>query len=168
MSYFINAFKNCTDFKGRVTRKEYWMYILFLCIFGFLLTIGGLILFSFLPILSIILFIAYGFSVNIVSISMNVKRMNDIGKSPLLVVVGVFLPMATMMIRMADFYTSNIEIFENILNLDVYTMQTMLQPNFSGPFTVLIGFLAFAFRIYYFVLLCLPSVETSDVQAKSL
>ena len=35
MQYFIKAFKNYAVFKGRTSRKEFWMFVLFNIIFSF-------------------------------------------------------------------------------------------------------------------------------------
>ena len=38
MSWFIGALKKYSVFEGRAQRKEYWFFVLFYMIFGFVLT----------------------------------------------------------------------------------------------------------------------------------
>lgn len=172
MNYFIDAFKNCTDFKGKATRTEYWMYILFVIIFGILASIISMMLLPIMPLITLILIMAYSFCTNMVGVSMAVKRMNDIGKSPAIVVVRLFLPIAVLLINIAVFYTLNLEWLQSVSSFETYDMMLeymyTAKSNSAALFSMLLSVSVFAFRIYYFVLLCLPSVETSDVQTKRL
>lgn len=75
MKYFIQALKQYADFKGRATRKEYWMYYLFYMIFFIVLSMldgytGSLILST---IFSLVMLVP--------SISIAARRLHDTGRS---------------------------------------------------------------------------------------
>lgn len=82
MEYFIKAFKNYVVFKGRTSRKEFWMFVLFSVIFG----VVAVILDSIFGLRDD--YTGYGFfsivfslAVMLPSLSAEVRRLHDIGKS---------------------------------------------------------------------------------------
>ena len=68
----INGFKNWTNFKGRATRSEYWLFLLSLYVFAFILT-----LISPDPGLGGIVYLIYIVPLTAVA----VRRMHDSGHS---------------------------------------------------------------------------------------
>lgn len=86
MEYYVNAFKNYATFQGRARRKEYWMFVLFNMIAGFVIgIIGGMIHF---PLLATI----YSLAVICPALAVGVRRMHDIGKSGFWLLVN-FIPL---------------------------------------------------------------------------
>lgn len=75
MDYFLDALKKYTDFSGRATRTQYWMFVLFYLIFYIVLAsidwlLGTLI---FALILT--------FALAIPSMSLAARRLHDTGRS---------------------------------------------------------------------------------------
>lgn len=76
MKWFLQAFKQYADFKGRARRKEYWMFILFNTILVFTL--------SFLEeVLSLTgtIVVIYTLAIMVPSTAVTARRLHDIGKS---------------------------------------------------------------------------------------
>lgn len=75
MDHFIDAFKKYSDFTGRATRTQYWMYILFYLIIYIVLTVVDTTLgfFALSLIYSIVMFVP--------SISIAARRLHDTGRS---------------------------------------------------------------------------------------
>lgn len=75
MEYFIDGLKKYAEFKGRTSRKEYWMFILVFIIFliGFLV-LGTLIGFPFFVLIYIL-------GLMIPNISIAVRRLHDTSRS---------------------------------------------------------------------------------------
>ena len=75
MEYFTDPIKNFSDFSGRATRKQYWMFILFYMIFYFVLyfidSMAGTILFTAL----------YSLVLLLPALSLAARRLHDMGKS---------------------------------------------------------------------------------------
>ncbi len=75
MNWYLKVLKEYVNFSGRARRKEYWMFVLFNMIAGFVVGfIGGMI---HLPILGLI----YNLAVLIPSIAVGVRRMHDTNHS---------------------------------------------------------------------------------------
>lgn len=83
MNYYIDAFRNYANFKGRSRRKDYWMFVLFNIIVTFVLAIIGSLL--GITILSTI----YGLAVFIPSLAICFRRLHDIGKSGTWILIGL-------------------------------------------------------------------------------
>lgn len=75
MEYFIGSLKNYADFSGRVSRKEYWMFILFYLIF-FIATIVIDVVFG-----ATIFSILYSLALLVPSVSIAARRLHDTGGS---------------------------------------------------------------------------------------
>lgn len=75
MNCYIDAFKNYVNFKGRATRKEYWMFVLFNLIVSFVI--------AFVADLFHIYFLNSLYSLIVLCpwIALFVRRMHDVGKS---------------------------------------------------------------------------------------
>ena len=86
MNYYLNCLKlHYADFKGRARRSEYWYFVLFNAIIGFVLgLVFGLIKLPFLAYV-------YSLAVCIPSIAVGVRRLHDVGKSGLFLLIG-FIP----------------------------------------------------------------------------
>lgn len=83
MNYYIDAFKNYANFKGRARRKAYWMFVLFNFIVAFVLGfIDGLL---GITILSTI----YSLAILIPSLALCFRRLHDIGKSGTWILIGL-------------------------------------------------------------------------------
>ena len=93
MNWFLKAFKQYADFKGRARRKEYWMFHLYCIIFmmlaaiidgilGYLLKDAG-----YFPVISIGYFVA----ILVPSFSVSVRRLHDVSKSGWMYLVN-FIP----------------------------------------------------------------------------
>lgn len=82
--YFIDVLKNqYHDFSGRSTRKQFWMYLLYLLVTYIVIAlIAGLIKMPFL-----VMIVALGFVVP--NIAMVVRRIRDLGISGWFVLIGL-------------------------------------------------------------------------------
>ena len=76
MNYYLNCLKlHYADFKGRARRSEYWYFVLFNAIIGFVLgLVFGLIKLQFVANI-------YSLAVLIPSLAVGARRLHDIGKS---------------------------------------------------------------------------------------
>lgn len=82
MNWYLKCLQQYADFEGRARRKEYWMFVLFNFIIGFVLgIIDGL--FGWLsPEIGLgVLGGIYSLAVIIPSLAVGVRRLHDIGKS---------------------------------------------------------------------------------------
>lgn len=70
MKYYLKAFKQATNFDGRASRREYWMFVLY----NILIPVA-------IIIFSAKLCIVYSLVVAIPSLSLSIRRLHDIGKS---------------------------------------------------------------------------------------
>lgn len=86
MNYYIGAFKNYVNFKGRARRKEYWMFVLFNFIVALILgIIDGLLQINILSTI-------YSLAVLIPSLALCFRRLHDIGKSGAWILLA-FIPL---------------------------------------------------------------------------
>jgi uncharacterized membrane protein YhaH (DUF805 family) len=83
MKYFIDALRRYADFSGRASRKEYWYFVLFNCLFAFA--------FGFFSALLKVEFLSnvYTLAMLIPGISVGVRRMHDTGKSGWYILVPI-------------------------------------------------------------------------------
>ena len=75
MEYFIGAFKKFADFSGRASRKEYWMFILFVLIISISLSIVDAVLDM------LILSPIFSLAILVPSISIAARRLHDTGRT---------------------------------------------------------------------------------------
>ncbi len=83
MKYYLDVMKKYADFTGRARRKEYWMFVLFQLLFGFVagfldgLLFGSIVEAYFVgPISSL-----YVLATILPSLAVLVRRLHDVGKS---------------------------------------------------------------------------------------
>lgn len=100
MNYYIDAFKNYVNFKGRARRKEYWMFVLFNFIVAIVLSIIDSLL--GITILSTI----YSIAVIIPSLALCFRRLHDIGKSGAWILIGL-IPLVGEIILLVFFCTDS-------------------------------------------------------------
>ena len=84
MKYFIQAFKNWNDFKGRANRSEYWYFVLFSSIISLILSLIDMKLLGFQaesPTSTGTLDFIYSLLVFIPSLSLTVRRLHDVNNS---------------------------------------------------------------------------------------
>jgi len=84
MNYYLKVLKQYADFNGRARRKEYWMFVLFNFIVGFLISITGGMMGAE------ILYTIYSLAVIIPSIAVGVRRMHDVGKSGWYLLIPIY------------------------------------------------------------------------------
>lgn len=86
--YYISAFKNYTNFKGRATRPEFWYFVLYNFLIGIALNIifpkVNNSYYSYNPLYS-----AYILAVFLPSLALSVRRLHDIGKSGWMISVSL-------------------------------------------------------------------------------
>ncbi|MCW8847033.1 MAG: DUF805 domain-containing protein [Gammaproteobacteria bacterium] len=124
--YFTEAVKKYADFKGRATRKEFWIfsliYTVIYVLFGVLDALVGTMVIQFI----------FGLVMSVPCVSVTTRRLHDTGRSgwwqllfilPLIPVVGLF---ALVMLGVAD-----------VLNLVVFACVAWM-----GACIVLLVFLA--------------------------
>jgi len=91
--YFTDAIKKSADFKGRATRKEFWIfsliYMIIYIIFGLLDAFVG----------TMVIQLIFGLAMSVPCVSVTTRRLHDTGRSgwwqllfilPLIPVVGLF------------------------------------------------------------------------------
>ncbi len=90
MKWYLKVFRQFSDFEGRASRREYWMFILFNSIFAFAaiildnllgITIGAG---SFGP-----LYALYGLTMFIPTWAVSVRRLHDSDKSGWMMLISV-------------------------------------------------------------------------------
>ncbi|MBK8622897.1 MAG: DUF805 domain-containing protein [Saprospiraceae bacterium] len=87
MEYMFLPLKKFADFEGRARRKEYWMFILFTFIGGFVFgTIDGIISPNGVGMLAMI----FQLAVLIPTIAVAVRRMHDVGKSGWYILIPLY------------------------------------------------------------------------------
>lgn len=90
MHYYFDVLKKFADFKSRATRKEYWMFILFNLIIGFVLGLieglSGINSGSNESILANI----YQLIILVPSIALGIRRMHDVNKSGWYLLVPIY------------------------------------------------------------------------------
>ena len=90
MKWYIKVLKQCAEFDGRAQRKEYWMFMLI----NLIIAIIAMVLDYFLdlkiddsnygPIFSL-----YSIAMIIPFLSVTVRRLHDLGKNGLMVLIGL-------------------------------------------------------------------------------
>lgn len=89
MKWFIKCIKHYVDFSGRARRKEYWMFTLFNCIFGFVLgIIDGVAEIAGISGIAVLGYLYSGF-ILLPSIALCVRRLHDVGKSGWFYLIGL-------------------------------------------------------------------------------
>lgn len=75
MNWYLKCWQQYADFGGRARRKEYWMFVLFNAIIGWVVGfVFGLMGIGFVAY-------AYTLAVFIPSLAVGIRRLHDIGKS---------------------------------------------------------------------------------------
>lgn len=88
MKWYLKVIKdNYANFKGRASRQEYWMFILFNIIFIFAITFIEAFLFG---LYSSILSNIYTLAILIPYIAVGVRRMHDTGKSGWFLLIPIY------------------------------------------------------------------------------
>ena len=89
--YFITVFKKYAVFKGRARRAEYWWFILFNFIFGFVISILDLVLkLDILPNGRGLIGSLWNLAVLIPSLSLTARRMHDCNKSGWFMLIPIY------------------------------------------------------------------------------
>jgi uncharacterized membrane protein YhaH (DUF805 family) len=108
MKWFLKAFKQYADFKGRARRTEYWMFALFALIFLF----AGAILDNLLG-LTMSPEMPYGVFYSLIalallvpSLAVAVRRLHDVGKSGWWYFIG-FIPLVGAILLLVWFCTDS-------------------------------------------------------------
>jgi len=94
MDWYLLGWKRFADFKGRSSRKEFWMFMLFHSLIILALVIDNL---SLLKDVALTIGIIYGLAVFIPMLGACVRRLHDSGKSGWLVLI-YFIPYLGMII----------------------------------------------------------------------
>ena len=104
MKWFLKALRQYADFKGRARRKEFWMYTLFVIIFGIVAIILDNVLGLTIADLPYgVLCISFGLALFIPSWAVLVRRLHDVGKSGWWCLI-VFIPSIINAIIMLTLY----------------------------------------------------------------
>lgn len=93
MRYFINGFKNCLQFHGRASRKEFWMYYLWSIIFSFVVYLisssfdsGEEVSPTLLTVVLVVFAILF-----FPLIALSVRRLHDIGFGTIMLIPCIVL-----------------------------------------------------------------------------
>lgn len=89
MEWYLKVLRQYSDFNGRARRKEYWMFVLF----NFIFSVGAVFLDSILGLSMAggygIIYLIYMVVVIVPGIAVTVRRLHDIGKSGIMILVGL-------------------------------------------------------------------------------
>lgn len=90
MEWYLKALQNYVNFDGRARRREYWMFVLFNIIFLFCVVLADKICdlcfgYKDYGVFAVI----YSLYVLIPSVAVGVRRLHDVGKSGLMILVGM-------------------------------------------------------------------------------
>ncbi|WP_378186833.1 DUF805 domain-containing protein [Aquimarina sp. W85] len=97
MNWYLKAFKQYADFKGRARRKEYWFFGLFNMIFAFMaLTLDNLFGITLYDIGYGPLYILYALIVFIPGLAITVRRLHDVGKSGWMIFISLIPVVGTI------------------------------------------------------------------------
>lgn len=84
MKWFIKVVKNFAVFKGRASRREYWMFILFFILFSLVLAFIDGLIGTFDPVSGFGLFSGlFALLMLLPNIAVTVRRLHDTGRSGL-------------------------------------------------------------------------------------
>ncbi len=101
MKWYIKVLKQCFDFSGRARRKEYWMFVLFNSIFGFVAimldSIYGMERSGYFQKIGPI-FILYNLLTIMPRLAVEVRRLHDVGKSGWMVLLSLIPIIGTIWI----------------------------------------------------------------------
>ena len=93
MQYFVKCLENYANFKGRATRKEYWMYYLFYTIFYFVVwsidVAGSVMENKALSLVGAVLIFLFTFGLLVPTWAVCIRRLHDIGKSGWYILVNL-------------------------------------------------------------------------------
>ena len=82
MNWYLKCWKQYADFSGRARRKEYWIFSLINYIIIFFLYILQIVMIeSTLWLIFPIIFFLYAVAVFLPGLTVNIRRLHDIGKS---------------------------------------------------------------------------------------
>lgn len=82
MNWYLKVLKQYADFKGRASRKEYWMFFLFNVIFSIAaMTLDNILGLTISGIPYGPLYLIYILAVFIPGLAVSVRRLHDVGKS---------------------------------------------------------------------------------------
>jgi len=92
MLWYLKVMKQYSDFNGRASRKEYWMFVLFNTLISILFVLFDL-LFGTMNKIFYVGFLSsfYGIAVMIPSWAVIVRRLHDVGKSGFFILIQ-FVP----------------------------------------------------------------------------
>ena len=92
MNWFLKAFKQYVVFSGRARRKEYWMFVLFMFIFGLIAIALDNILditFQFPGVYYGPIYIIFGLVMFLPNLGVSIRRLHDTGKSGWFIFIGL-------------------------------------------------------------------------------
>ncbi|WP_159522241.1 DUF805 domain-containing protein [Sunxiuqinia indica] len=97
MNWYLKVLKQYADFKGRASRTEYWMFILFNLIFATVaLILDNVLGLAFGKSGIGILYSIFVLALLVPSVALSVRRMHDINKTGLMVLVGLIPVVGTL------------------------------------------------------------------------
>lgn len=92
MNWYLEVLKKYADFSGRARRKEFWMFVLFNFIFSIVTSIIDYLIGTTNILGNYGLFnLIYALAVLIPGIAVSVRRLHDVGKSGVMILLA-FLP----------------------------------------------------------------------------
>jgi uncharacterized membrane protein YhaH (DUF805 family) len=90
MEWYLKVMRQYADFNGRARRKEYWMFYLFNIIFVIIaMVLDNVLGIAFEQIGYGPIYIIYALAVLIPGLAVTVRRLHDVGKSGLMILIGL-------------------------------------------------------------------------------
>ncbi len=89
MGWYLKALKQYVNFRGRATRKEYWMFVLFNFLIMLGLTIIDVIIILTADISQSIFSNLYSLAVFLPSLAVGARRLHDTGRSGWWLLLGI-------------------------------------------------------------------------------
>jgi uncharacterized membrane protein YhaH (DUF805 family) len=84
MQYYVKAFQNFTNFKGRARRREYWYFVLF----HFLVSVTILLFSNAME--TPLVHLGYVLIAFLPGLAVAIRRMHDVGKSGWFVLIPIY------------------------------------------------------------------------------
>ncbi len=90
MNWYLRALSLSTDFNGRATREEYWMFVLFNVVFAIIaLILDNIMNLTLRGTPYGIIYILYNVGMIMPALAIAVRRLHDVGKSGWMMLIGL-------------------------------------------------------------------------------
>jgi uncharacterized membrane protein YhaH (DUF805 family) len=170
---YLLYFKKVFDFKGKSTRREFWIPMIInaiICLVIYLFTLGGTLLGISSIILTVtnLLYKVFELLTFIPSMSISIRRLHDIGRTCITYIVGfvgevvseIIVTIGVVLVFLGEM---SLEGGPNLLELSTQGIKSM--ESMGGVMIVLFLLVTLAIKIVMLVFYCQPSISNKRKQA---